>query len=122
MLEVDAAVGGVRFIDLNTDDEAVQRQQAISPVSYVTTVSAAEGQVGIKESLDTYTWDYVLATRADLADDVVSQIVDVVHDNPDFFTEQRSFEDFDPDTMYRPVADLPYHAGAISAYEALGLK
>lgn len=122
ILEVDAAVDGIRFIDLNADDEALERQKAKSPVSYVMTVPAAEGQVGIEDSLDTYTWDYVLATRADLDDDVVARIVNIVHDNPGFFAEQRSFDNFDPATMPRPIADIPYHPGAIAAYEALGLK
>lgn len=122
VVEADAAVGGIRFLDLSKDEAAVERQQEAVPVSYVMTVPAAEGQVGIEGSLDTYAWDYVLVTRADMDEDTVAKVTRLIHGNPEFFADQRSFENFEPDTMARGIGEIPYHPGAIAAYADLGIN
>lgn len=118
--EVDASVGGVRFLPVSQDEDAVQRMQDIVPQAYVQVVEPAPNLAGVHEPLGVMSYDYVLLAGAHVSDEVVEQAVKVLHDNKEALTESfANFSGMNPDEMYGDVGS-PYHEGALNAYRELG--
>ncbi len=118
--EVDAAVGGIRFLPVSTDDAAVARMQAIVPQAYVQMVEPSESLTGLREEMGVMSYDYVLVAGAHVPDDAVERAVTVLHENQEALTEAfANFSTMDADAMYGDLGS-PWHEGAMAAYRALG--
>ena len=118
--EVDAAVGGVRFLPVSMDEDAVARMQAIVPQAYVQSVEPAANLTGVDVAMGVMSYDYVLVVGAHVPDDVVERAVNVLHENQEALTEAfANFSTMDPDAMYSDIG-VDWHDGALSAYRAMG--
>ncbi|MBN8293294.1 TAXI family TRAP transporter solute-binding subunit [Rhodobacter sp. NTK016B] len=118
--EVDAAVGGVRFLPVSMDEDAIARMQAIVPQAYVQTVEPAANLTGVDEAMGVMSYDYVLIVGAHVPDDVVEQAITVLHDNQAALAEAfANFSTMDPDAMYADIG-VAWHDGALDAYRAMG--
>ncbi|ASP23682.1 NMT1-like family protein (plasmid) [Antarctobacter heliothermus] len=122
MKEIDASVGGVRFLDMDPSDAAVARMKEVVRSSDIMQVKGGEGTTGVAEDLDVYAFNQVLAVRADLPDEIVEKLIMALHDNPDAVRASKINADFDPTDMARDVTGLPWHPAAIATFQKLGLK
>lgn len=120
IVEVDAAVGGIRFIGMSDDPDAVAAMKEVLPTAYVSTV---EGRVGVPEPIKTLTYDYVLIAGAHVSDDVVAEAARTIRENAASLAETaKVFTGYDASNIASDVAGLPFHAGAEAYYREVGLR
>lgn len=118
--EVDASVGGVRFLPIPEGPEAEARMQAIVPQSYVGMVSPAPNLAGVSEEMTVMAYDYILVVGAHVPDETVEQVVMLLNQNKETLAASfGGFRAFDPDAMFLEIG-APYHPGALTALRALG--
>ncbi len=118
--EVDASVGGVRFLPVAETPEALAALKKILPEGYITTVQPNGKIAGIKVPTPSVAYDYVLVAGAHVPDDVIAQVVKTLHANKAALVAGLgAFNEFDPNAMHK---DIPaeYHAGALAAFKELG--
>lgn len=118
--EVDASVGGVRFLPVSDDPEAVARMQEIVPQAYVQTVEPAPNLTGVDEPMGVMSYDYVLVAGTHVPNETIRDVVNILHVNKQALAESfANFATMDPDAMYGDVGS-PWHEGALEAYRDLG--
>ena len=118
--EVDASVGGVRFLPVADTPEALAALKKILPEGYITTVQPNGKIAGIKAPTPSVAYDYVLVAGAHVPDAVIAQVVKTLHANKaGLAAGLGAFNEFDPNAMHK---DIPaeYHAGALAAFKELG--
>ena len=118
--EVDASVGGVRFLPLETSPAAAQALTALVPEAYIGTVKPGKNLAGIPAPTPTMMYDYVLLAGAHVKPETIARIVEVLNANKDALAASLgAFNAFDPSRMAK---DLPvlWHEGAQAAYQRLG--
>jgi TRAP transporter TAXI family solute receptor len=122
MQEIDASVGGIRFLDLDDSAEALARLKAVSPTAELMKVGPEDKIVGVSEELDVYAFNQVLSVNADMPADVVEKIIMALYNNPDKVRAARINQDFDPQKMANDITGLPWHPAALEVYSKLGLR
>lgn len=118
--EVDASVGGVRFLPVSDSPEAVAAMKKILPEGYITTVKPDGKMAGVAEESKQVAYDYILVAGSHVPDETIAKVVKVLHDNKDALVAGLgAFRAFDPKAMHK---DIPaeYHAGALAAFKELG--
>ncbi|UOA33295.1 hypothetical protein DSM110093_03120 [Sulfitobacter sp. DSM 110093] len=121
--EVDASVGGVRFLSINADEAAAKAIKTVRPAYYLSKADPAPFRVGVPETMDFLTWDYVLLAGAHVPDEDVKALLSVVFDEAGkigaAFPPLRAIN---IDTAYRAYPDVEYHAGAKAFFEERGIE
>jgi TRAP transporter TAXI family solute receptor len=120
--QVDATVGGVRTLSINTDPAAVKRMQALMPGSYPYLVKPERNLVEISEPTNLMAYDVVLFTNKQTSDDVIYRITKALHDNKQELVKVfRPLSLFEPSLMAKHYDHLDYHPGAIRYYKEKGM-
>ncbi|MEM8877829.1 MAG: TAXI family TRAP transporter solute-binding subunit [Pseudomonadota bacterium] len=120
--EVNATVGGVRFLQGESDADALARIQAIRPAFYFSEVAPAPFRVGIEEPMMMVTWDNVLVAGAHVPDDTVKALLVAMTDNKDGMGEAfPPLRAFSIDGAYVDYPGVTYHPGAVTFYEERGI-
>ena len=120
--EADATVGGVRFLTVDDSGEALARIQEVRPAFYFSRVEPAPFRAGVKEPMAFVTWDNVLVTSADVPDETVTTMLEVLADNKAAMAEAYPpLGAFDIGTAYKPFPGVEYHPGAVAFYEERGI-
>ncbi len=120
--EVDATVGGVRFLKGASDDAALARIQAIRPAFYFSEVMPAPFRVGIDEPMMMVTWDNVLLAGAHVPDDTVKALLASMADRKADMAEAfPPFGAFSIENAYVDYPGVTYHPGAVAFYEERGI-
>ena len=118
--EVDAAVGGLRFLPLSDDPEAEARMQEVVPQAYIATVEPAPNLTGVDEAMPAMFYDYVLVAGAHVPDETVQAAVTALQQNKEALAASfGNFSEMDDSAMYVDIG-VPYHEGAMAAYRELG--
>lgn len=127
--ELDASLGGVRFLPISEDasadpdEEMLQRVQAVSPAFYLSLVQPAPPYVGVTEPMQMLTWDLVLVTRPDVPEETVERLLGAIVENREEMVEAFPlFGPFAADGAYKSFPVVEYHPGAISYYDAAGIE
>ncbi len=118
--EVDASVGGVRFLPLSSTPEATKALKAVVPEAYIGTVKPGKSLAGIPKDTPAMMYDYLLVAGAHVKPQTVQKVVEVLNTNKAALAASfAAFNAFDPTTMAK---DLPvqWHEGAQAAYTRLG--
>lgn len=120
--EADASVGGIRFLPMNEDQEAVARMRESVPSSYIDTVQPTAATTGVEEPLPTMHYDYTMFVNADLSEDLVYDLTRVLATKAgDMSASLPLFKMLDPERMWQDFG-VPYHPGAIRYYEEQGIE
>ena len=120
--QANAAVGGVRVLEVDTAPEAVKRAQALIPGAYVMQVAPHPSVEGVTKPTSLIAFDMVMMTNAKVKDDVVYRTVKALHENKqDLVATFPPFALFQPQNMAKPLQDVPFHAGAEKFYREAGL-
>jgi len=120
--QANAAVGGVRVLEVDTAPEAMKRSQALIPGAYVLQVAPHPSVEGVSKPTNLIAFDMVLMTNAKVKDDVVYRTVKALHDNKqDLVATFPPFALFNPQNMAKPLQSVPFHPGAEKFFREAGL-
>lgn len=121
--EADASIpGGVRFLDISLDPDAVKRMRDTLPGSGVDALPA-DFFVGIKEPIHVIGYDVYLTSGTEIDDDLVYAMTKVMWEQAEKVKagHRALAQRFSPDAMVNPDVTFPYHRGAIRFYKEIGL-
>jgi TRAP transporter TAXI family solute receptor len=120
--EVDAAVGGVRFIPLDNTPQAVAALKKEFPTGYIAKLTPARNLAGVKEPMYTMFYDYTAFAGAHVPADKVKTITKLIAENKQALQQgQVNFRGMETNRLYTDI-NVPYHAGSIAYYKEKGLK
>jgi uncharacterized protein len=120
--QANAAVGGVRVLEVDTSPEAIKRTQALLPGAYVIQVAPHPSIEGVTKPTHLIAFDMVLITNAKVKDDVVYRAVKALHDNKqDLAATFPPFVLFNPQNMAKPLQGVQFHPGAEKYYREAGI-
>lgn len=120
--QANAAVGGVRVLEVDTSAAAMKRVEALLPGAYTIEVKPAPNVEGVAKPTPLIAFDMVMVVRAELADDVVYKVARALHDNKaDLQGTFPPFALFSPQSMAKPIQGVPLHPGALKYYREIGL-
>ncbi|HVO16883.1 MAG TPA: TAXI family TRAP transporter solute-binding subunit [Alphaproteobacteria bacterium] len=120
--EIDAAIGGVRFLSLDNSPEALARMQKVRPEYHIALRQPSPVLPGVIGP--TYLMEYyiVVMTGAQVPDDVVYKAVKTLAANKaELIKGHPSYNAFDPANMAVPHPGMTYHPGAIKFYKEAGV-
>jgi TRAP-type uncharacterized transport system substrate-binding protein len=122
VIEVDSTVGGIRFLKLSTDPDAVARMQKVVPGSYVHVMNPRPGQVGIPEPTGVFAFDYYLVAGKHVSNNVIDRVVRAVAANPKKLGQyHKLYTSFKPDIMVKPLPEgVEWHPGVMKYYTETG--
>ncbi|MCT7374624.1 TAXI family TRAP transporter solute-binding subunit [Chelativorans salis] len=121
--EVDASVGGVRFLTVEANDETLAKIQAVRPAFYFSEVAPAPVRVGVKEPMMFVTWDNTLVAGAHVPDEQVEAFLSVIFDNAEAIgNAYPPLKALNLETAYKSYPGLEYHPGAVAFFEERGVK
>jgi TRAP transporter TAXI family solute receptor len=119
--EADAAVGGLRYLPLDTSPQAVAAMQKIFRTAYMDKIDPAPNLPGIREPIMTMHYDYTIFGNADVPPEKIKSIVRIIAENKDSLGQsQPLFKQLKPEQMYNNI-DVPYHDGAVTYYREKGI-
>jgi hypothetical protein len=120
--EADAAVGGLRYLPLDTSPQAVAAIQRVFRTAYLDKVDPAPNLAGVREPIMTLHFDYTIFANADVAPEKIKSVIRIIADNKDLLGQsQPLFKQLKPERMYNNI-DVPYHDGAVAYYREQGIK
>ena len=120
--QANAAVSGVRVLEVDTAPEAIKRSQALIPGAYVLQVAPHASIEGVSKPTHLIAFDMVLMTNAKVKDDVVYRAVKALHDNKqDLVATFPPFALFNPQNMAKPLQSVQFHPGAEKFFREAGL-
>lgn len=119
--EVDKTVGGIRFLALSDEPNAVAAMKRIYPFAYVKEVQPRPAFAGVVGPTRLMAYDYLILAGAHVKDDLAYRIAKAVHGNKaGLAASLAAFNDFNPETMYKHVP-APFHPGALKYYKEKGI-
>lgn len=119
--QVDASVGGLRFLPINDTEEAEARMQERMPQTYVNTVEPREDLTGVDSTMPLMAYDYILYAGAHVPDGEVYTLVEAMLEHrAELAANYAPLSGLNPETMGKDVG-MPHHPGAIKYYQENGL-
>ncbi|MEM7721082.1 MAG: TAXI family TRAP transporter solute-binding subunit [Pseudomonadota bacterium] len=120
--EIDAAVGGVRFLTVDATEENLARIQAVRPAFYFAEVAPAPVRVGVPEPMMFVTWDNVMVAGAHVPDEDIQAMLSVLFDQSAAIGEAYPpLRALNMETAFREYPGVEYHPGAIAFFEERGV-
>jgi hypothetical protein len=120
--QVDASVGGLRALPIDTSPAAVRRMRQFMPGSYPMLMQPSPNLKEVPVPTSVMAYDLVLFANVTVPEASVRKITEALHQNKkDLVAVFRGLQRFEPDLMAKDYEDLEYHPGAISYYRDKGL-
>ena len=113
---------GWRYISLNDNELARAEVEKNLPSARIVSMTPADNLTGVVANpTNMIEVDFFLITGADVADDVVYELVKTMANNkPELAKSFGAFNNYFPENMVQKNI-VPYHPGAIKAYKELGI-
>ncbi len=119
--EVDASVGGLRLLPLDTSDEALTAMSETFPKGYRFDQEPRDGLAGLSDTTPLLAYDYVLVVGAGVDDDLVYNITKALAENkPKLRQGAAVLNEMSLERMYIDWP-MPTHPGAVRYYEERGV-
>ena len=120
--QVDAKVGGLRALPIETTPKALEALEEYVPGSYVMKLKPQKGLEQIKSEIPVQAYDVVFFTNAKTPDDVIYKITKAVAESKkDMAAVFPALNRFHPEQMAKKYKVLQYHPGAIKYFQEKGL-
>jgi TRAP transporter TAXI family solute receptor len=120
--QVDAKVGGLRALPVETDAKALDLLEQHVPGSYIVKLKPTPALEQIKSEIPVQAYDVVFFTNAKTPDDVIYKITKAVFENKkDMAAVFPALNRFNPEQMAKKYKVLQYHPGAIKYFTEKGL-
>lgn len=121
--EVDASVGGVRFLKVDANEATLAKIQAVRPAFYFSKVEPAPVRVGVGEPMMFVTWDNILVAGSHVSDDAVARFLAAIFDGREAIGEAYPpLRALNLETAYKAYPGLEYHPGAVSFFVERGVS
>jgi TRAP transporter TAXI family solute receptor len=121
VLEVHKSTGGIRYLPLSDDPQAIERMKKHMSYAYVTEVKPGPAFAGIDVPTKLMAYDYLIAVGAHVSDDTAYKVAKAVYENKAKMIESlRAFNGFNPDLMNRAMP-ATFHSGAMKFYREKGI-
>ncbi|MDX1485580.1 MAG: TAXI family TRAP transporter solute-binding subunit [Alphaproteobacteria bacterium] len=115
--QIDAAVGGIRFISIDPSAAAVERMRKVVSKSFAQLTPKSSGITGVTQDIHAMAYDYLLYAGAHVPDAQVHALAKAVAQNRAALAASfRAFNSLDPKKMAKNIG-LPYHPGAVRFYK-----
>jgi TRAP transporter TAXI family solute receptor len=119
--EVDKSVGGIRFLPLSDEPNALERMRKLFQYAYVAEVKPSPAYAGIASPTKLMAYDYLVLAGTHVKEDIVYRVAKTLYEQKAKLVDSlRAFEAFDVQKMYKPMP-APFHAGALKFYKERGL-
>lgn len=118
VLEADSSLGGIAWLPMSDDPEALARMQAVAPEAYVLAISGDDGVTGIGTDTMVMAYDYVLVTHAGADDAAVTAVAEMLRDHAVEIAVTQDILSAMTDATVARSYDLPYHPAVAAVFEA----
>jgi TRAP-type uncharacterized transport system substrate-binding protein len=119
--EVDAKVGGIRWLNLSATPEAEKRLKAVMPTAYYNSLEPAKNLVGVVGPTKIVFEDYLVITGTQLSDDAAYKVAKLLYeDQAKLAAITRPWSRYKPADLSRDNG-IPFHPGAIKFYKEKGI-
>ena len=119
--EVDAKVGGIRYLPVNDGPEAIAAMQQFLPGTYVETVQPSKRRAGIVGPTKLVAMDYALIAGKHVSDDDVYKFAKTLYEQKaKLVSIIGAFRSHQPKKMAKDLG-YAYHPGAIKFYKEQGM-
>jgi len=120
--EVNASVGGVRFLTIDNTPETLAAIQKVRPAFYISEVQPAPFRVGVPEAMPFVTWDNVLVAGAHVSDETVFELLKVMSAGQKNMGEAYPpLRAFAIERAYKSYPGVDYHPGAARFFAERGI-
>jgi len=120
--EADAAVGGIRFLDLGNSPQTQAALKKVFRTAYIEKVEPRPNLAGVKAPIYTMHYDYTMFANADVPPEKVKSVVDMLVSRKDAMAQSTpGFRTMKVDRVYTDVG-VPFHPGAIAYFKDKGIK
>lgn len=117
--ELDAAVGGVRFLSLSPDEKAVERLRTVMPQASAGKVAPAPNRPGVGDNSYFLTYDVVVVAHKDADPALVEKVIKTLATQKEALgAALPHFRGLNLDQM-KGVPNIPYHDAAAGIFAAL---
>jgi len=119
--EVNAKVGGIRFLSLPKTAEANKAIQAMMPTAYVGTLQPSSAYAGVVGPTNLLFENYMIVAGAHVPNDTVAKVARVLYENnKELASIAKPFANYDPKELATDRG-VPFHPGAIVFYKKVGI-
>lgn len=119
--QIDAAVGGVRFLSIDSGDDAVKAMRTIVPPAYALEVRPRKGLTGVTQPVHLMTFDYLLYAGKHVANDNVYKVAKMIAEQKAALAAAMpAFRGSSRDKLAKNIG-LEFHPGAVKYYQEQGL-
>jgi hypothetical protein len=120
--EADAAVGGIRWLDLGSDPAAEAALKKEFRTAYMGLAMPAANIVGLKQPIRTMHYDYTMFANADFPAEKVKSIVAMIAEGKESLAQTTpGFKRMQSERLYNDVG-VPFHPGAIAYFNEKAIK
>jgi hypothetical protein len=120
--EVDAQLGGVRFISLADSPSQAAIMTKMVPGTYIGKIEPGPGRFAVVEPTSFMAYMFLLIAGTKAPDEAVYKVAAALHAHKaDLVASHPSFRAFEPERMAQPVEGVAYHPGAIRFYREKGI-
>jgi TRAP transporter TAXI family solute receptor len=121
VLEVHKSTGGIRYLPLSDDPQAVARMKKHMAYAYVTEVKPGPAFAGIDTPTKLMAYDYLVAVGSHVKDDIAYKVAKAMYENkPKLIESLGAFRGFNPDLMNRAMP-AAFHSGSMKFYKEKGI-
>ena len=121
MAEVNAKVGGIRFLDMPNTPEATARLQKIMPTGYFQVLNPGPAFAGIVAPTMLVFEDYMVTSGTQMSDDHAYKLAKLLYESQDKLAAVgKAFGRYDKAKL-ATNRGVPFHPGAIKYYKESGI-
>lgn len=119
--ELDAAVGGIRYVSFNDTPEALAAMREWLPQTYLTTIPASSGLPGFFEDIRINAYAYTFFANASVPEDTVYAVTRAIYEGADALLATGPIWNGLDRSQFAVNVDVPFHPGAIRFYREAGI-
>lgn len=119
--EVDAKLGGIRWLSIAAGPEAEKRLRQYMPTAYISVVQPGPGRAGVLGPTTLLFEDYVVVAGSHVSDDDGYKIAKMLYEAQDKLASiVKAYERYDKAKLARDP-QIPFHPGAVKYYTEKGI-
>jgi len=121
MSEVDAKIGGIRWLSMPADEAAGKRVKAIMPAAFIDKLEPSKSLVGIVGPTNVIFHDYLVMAGTQMPDDTAYKVAKLLFENQDkLVAVSKIYGRYKKENLVRDHG-IPFHPGAIKFYKEAGI-
>lgn len=120
--EADAAVGGLRALPIEENEENLATIREHWPVGFFATMEPGPNAPGVEETSTYFAYPQVIFTHAGVDEETVYQMTKAIYESKEAMAQTfPPFNAFDPTDMASDTGASEFHPGAIRFYKEVGI-